>query len=100
MKIDTNDTWEILKDAYRAAHKAAGGVWGYPESVTIDAVQVRFTMADHRGKQLTRQAMLATLDAHLGEFTLDEGDWSCATEQQRAAGIMLRDRIRLYINIH
>lgn len=35
-----------------------------------------------------------------GEGTLDEGDWSCATEEQRAAAMMLRDRRRLYIRLH
>ncbi|MES2709940.1 MAG: hypothetical protein V4726_25305 [Verrucomicrobiota bacterium] len=36
----------------------------------------------------------------LGQGTLDEGDWSCATEEQRAAAMMLRDRRRLYIRLH
>ncbi|MDB6134847.1 MAG: hypothetical protein JWM59_3090 [Verrucomicrobiales bacterium] len=35
-----------------------------------------------------------------GQGTLDEGDWSCATEEQRAAAMMLRDRRRLYIRLH
>lgn len=35
-----------------------------------------------------------------GQATLDTGDWSVATEEQRAANVMLRDQERLYIQMH
>lgn len=49
------------------------------------------------------QALQNWLQKHAveqGQGTLDEGDWSCASEEQRAAAMMLRDRPRLYIRLH
>lgn len=35
-----------------------------------------------------------------GQATLDTGDWSVATEEQRAANVMLRGQERLYVRLH
>lgn len=35
-----------------------------------------------------------------GQATLDTGDWSVATEEQRAANVMLRGQERLYVRMH
>ncbi|TLD72342.1 hypothetical protein FEM03_03020 [Phragmitibacter flavus] len=46
------------------------------------------------------QEWLQTMVVERGLGTLDEGDWSYASEAQRAAAMVFRDRRRLYVRLH